>query len=149
MNHQRKIILIDKEVQLRIAGRVIIYWCAAILFVILPLTFFKTFTVPGSLFLNNLVEVGREHSPVFLIMLAFLPLAVYDSIKLSHKFTGPIYRLRKDLDRFQNGEDVKFSFRKDDFWTDIPESINAIVDKIDDLEAQVAEELERDSVTSW
>ena len=122
---------------------------AAILFVIQPLAIFKTFTECGSLFLNNIVEVAREHSPVFLIMLAFLPLAIYDSIKLSHKFAGPIYRLRKDLARLQQGEDVQFSFRKDDFWTDIPDSMNSLVAKIDDLEAKVAEELERDSIASW
>ena len=149
MKHQRKILLIDKEVQLRIAGRVVIYWCAAILFVILPLAFFKTFTIPGSLFLNNVVAAVSEHSPVFLIMLAFLPLAIYDSIKLSHKFAGPIYRLRKDLARLEGGEEVEFSFRKDDFWTDIPDSLNSLVSKIDDLEAKVAEELECDSVPSW
>ena len=149
MHHKRRIILIDKEVQLMVGGRVVIYWCAAILFVILPLTFLKTFTEPGTLLVNNIMNVVSNHSPVFLIMLAFLPLAVYDSIKLSHKFAGPIYRLRKDLDRLQQGEDVEFSFRKNDFWTDIPDSLNNLVSKIDDLEVQVAAELERDSVTNW
>jgi TusA-related sulfurtransferase len=147
MKYKRRTILIDREVQLRIAGRVVIYWCAAILFVILPLAFYKTFTIADSLFVNNLAAVANEHAAVFSIMLLLLPLAVYDSIKLSHRFTGPIYRLRKELQRIKNGEVVTIRFRDDDFWTDLPDSINALVSKIDDLETQVAEELSRDSVT--
>jgi len=144
--YKRRIILIDKEVQLRIAARVAGYWCAAILFVILPLAFLKTFVDHGSLFVGNIFVVCSDHWPVFAMMLMFLPFAVYDSIRMSHKLAGPIHRLRTDLDRYRIGETVTIRFRENDFWIDLPDSINELISRIDVLESQVAEELEHDSV---
>ena len=147
MKNKRRIILIDKQVQLQIAGRVVAYWSALILCIILPLSFFKTFSEPGSLFVQNVLDVYLKHSPVFFVMLITLPFAVYDSIKVSHRFAGPIYRLRADLAKFKNGESVSIQFRDNDFWTDIPASINEMISRIDDLESLVADELKQDAVS--
>lgn len=142
MNKQRKSFLVDCQVQLHIAARVAIYWCAAVIFVILPLAFVRTFTGDGGFFAANILEVSSEYWPVFLMMFLFLPFAVYDSIKVSNRFAGPIYRLRNELKRRESGEVVgPIKFREGDYYSDLPASINTLIAQIDDLEAKASGQL--------
>jgi len=145
MSIQRKRYLVDRPIQLQIAGRVAIYWGAGMMFVILPLALIRT--ISGGLFANNILHVCSDYWPVFAMMLALLPFAIVDSIRFSNKFAGPIYRLRTDLKRYEEGEKIEpIRFREGDCYTDLPDSINALISKVDDLESMVAKELNTTNV---
>ncbi len=148
MNQKRKTLLVDKEIQLKMAANLVFYWLASIFSVVLLVAIFQTFNGSDTLLVDNLVGVLKQHAVVFLGMLIFLPLIVLHSLKLPLRFAGPIHRLRKDLARLEKGENVEFSFRDNDFWKDIPQSLNALASKIEDLENQVTEEMNRDSIES-
>ena len=72
------------------------------------------------------------HGP-FLLVLAFLmPVFVVDTVKLSHRFAGPIYALRRALREIaQGGKPRRLSFRKRDFWHDLANDYNAVLTKLD------------------
>ena len=148
MNQKRKTLLIDKEIQLKMAANLVFYWLTSIFSVVLLVAIFQTFNGSDTLLVDNLLNVIKQHAVVFLGMLVFLPLIVLHSLKLPLRFAGPIHRLRKDLARLEKGENVEFSFRDTDFWKDIPQSLNALVSKIEELENQVTEEMNRDSINS-
>ena len=148
MNQKRKTLLVDKEIQLKMAANLVFYWLASIFSVVLLVAIFQTFNGSDTLLVDNLRNVIKQHAVVLLGMLVVLPLIVLHSLKLPLRFAGPIHRLRKDLARLEKGENVEFSFRDTDFWKDIPQSLNALASKIEELENQVTEEMNRDSINS-
>jgi hypothetical protein len=53
------------------------------------------------------------------------------TIIISHRLSGPIYRLREYFkDMSQHGYKTRLSFRDGDFYSDLPEEINKGLDKI-------------------
>ncbi len=145
MTNRRKALLIDSPAQLRFAGRVALYWCSAMLLLILVLVCFRTASIPQMTAGQHLAAALREQAPALAILVLILPLAVFDCIRFSNRYRGPIHRLSRDLSRIRQGEDIQIRFRQDDLLPEIPESINALVARIDDLEMRVARELEQDS----
>jgi nitrogen fixation/metabolism regulation signal transduction histidine kinase len=70
----------------------------------------------------------------FLLILAFLlPVFLLDTIKLSHRFAGPICRLRTAMRAVAAGEKpTKLSFRDNDFWPELADEYNAMIEKLTD-----------------
>jgi len=64
-------------------------------------------------------------------VIALFPVFAYDSIKLSHRFVGPIMRLRRVLRQAALGEHVPpLQFRQDDFWQDLAGSFNTLMERL-------------------
>jgi hypothetical protein len=60
-----------------------------------------------------------------------LPVFIMDTIKLSHRFAGPIYRLRGVIRGLAQGEAYKpVQFREFDFWQEMAADFNTMVEKI-------------------
>ena len=51
-------------------------------------------------------HVWWTHGPFLLVMFFMLPVFIVDTIKLSHRFAGPIYRLRQTIRSLAHGERV-------------------------------------------
>lgn len=136
----RKNLIIDRKIQFMVAKRVVIYWASSFMFVALTLTFWKTFVSDGGLFLNNFIGSFVDYGPVFLVMLFFLPFAVFDSIRLTHRLVGPIYRLRSDLESFKNNNNVRTKIRETDFFQELPIAINEVLNQIQTLQSNETEE---------
>ena len=145
MTSQRKKKFVDNKVQTGIMVRTLVYVCASVLFVSLPIAFVNTYLDPERLFLAHVVDVWAGHWPIFITILALIPFMIIDILNFSHRFAGPVYRLRNELRRFENsGVLRKFQFRERDFWREIPDGLAAISDHIEKLEARV-KELEADN----
>ena len=56
-----------------------------------------------------------------------IPLTLY----FSHKAVGPIYRLKTYLDDLKNGPFYPLKFRDGDYFSELPEKLNSILDKKD------------------
>jgi nitrogen fixation/metabolism regulation signal transduction histidine kinase len=68
------------------------------------------------------------HGPFLLVMVFLLPVFVIDSIKLSHRFAGPIFALRRAIREVAAGQmPRKLKFRRRDFWKDLAEDYNAML----------------------
>ena len=74
MNQKRKTLLVDKEIQLKMAANLVFYWLTSIFSVVLLVAIFQTFNGSDTLLVDNLLNVIKQHAVVFLGMLAFLPL---------------------------------------------------------------------------
>jgi hypothetical protein len=74
---------------------------------------------------------GLKHSaPVFVLLLALIPAFVWDTMKLSHRFTGPMRRLRSAIHAAANGEDIEpLKFREGDFWSEVPADFNRMLER--------------------
>ncbi len=127
----RKRLSVDDQVQGAISRRLGLYFCTALVFMLLPSTIARTFLEPERLFLTHLWDVIWEYWPLLLTLTAAMPFVFYDTLKLSNRFAGPIYRLRRQLQRFGSGEVISpIKFRDDDFWQDLATEVNTLLERV-------------------
>jgi hypothetical protein len=127
----RQRLFVDVNVQGAIARRLGLYFVSAIVFMVLPSAVARTFQAPERLFFTHLHDVAVEYGPLLLTLLAMAPFVFYDALKLTHRFAGPVFRLRRQLARFDNGEPiVRLEFRDGDFWQDLAVLANALLERV-------------------
>ena len=136
---RRKKFLVEDQIQMSVAKRVTGYGVIALLFVLLTLTFWNTYVIAGGSFTQNLYSTLINYSPFFAFMGLFIPFAVYDSICLTHKIAGPIFRMRSDLAKHKQDKSVRIRLRKGDMLQVLPDQINGLLGRIAELENQVDE----------
>ena len=82
--------------------------------------FFDFISKQRSTFLNFFLVTFSGVTVVFL----------YVGFVLSHRIAGPMYRLKKHMDEIsQTGSLKSLKFRKDDFFQEVADSFNAIVEE--------------------
>jgi len=60
-----------------------------------------------------------------------LPLFIYDSVKCSHRFVGPILRLHSQLKRVGIEPVQPIQLRTDDFWHEVAQEFNSMLTRIE------------------
>lgn len=127
----RKKSFVDAEVQgallLRLAG----HWC---LFVIANCVAFAFWEV----LIERSAGSERAASPVLSALVpclitsaALLPAFLYDTVRLSNRFAGPVMRLRKALRDLAEGRPIEpLKFRKGDFWASAADDFNAAIRRL-------------------
>ncbi len=77
-----------------------------------------------------------RYAPFFVVLLVLIPVAAFDSIRLSHRFAGPMVRIRGAMRRLAAGERVEpVHFRKGDFWMDLADDFNTVLTLVPDAES--------------
>ena len=128
---QRKRVYIDPQVQGILARRLIIHWAMFICFAMVLAFCMQILGNPLQTFREHAERAWWIHGPFFLILVALIPVFVRDSIKLSNRFAGPIYRIRKTIRIIAEGKPApRLKFRDDDYWQDLAEEFNAMVQRL-------------------
>lgn len=126
---------VDTAVQFDLLKRVLFYGLASILFLTLPIAFAKTLSDPSVFFLDHIGNVFRNHWPVLMMTVFFVPFAMNDILKFSNRFVGPIYRIRAEFKNFeQSGRIKSIKFRDGDYWHDLANGLNQITQRLNELE---------------
>lgn len=61
-----------------------------------------------------------------------LPVVLYDLVRFTHRFAGPMVRLRECMRRSAAGESVgALRFRDEDYWQEFADAFNAMQARID------------------
>jgi nitrogen fixation/metabolism regulation signal transduction histidine kinase len=82
-------------------------------------------------------SIGRNFALYALGFVLLGPALMLDSFRLSNRIVGPICRLRETVRQIaQNDQIVPLQFRSGDYWQDIPEQFNAMVEKLRDEREQ-------------
>jgi hypothetical protein len=137
---KRKRLLIDTKVQGAIVGRFVAYWIYCLLTVTMLLFFWRVLAGPPAAPHEHLFFVLANFAPAALATAMILPVIVYDVLRLSHRFAGPIYRLHGALDELTEGQTVRpLNFRGDDFWPDLAIKYNAVAARLGQLEPTMTE----------
>lgn len=150
MREYRRRHFIDKTVQGLLIGRILLHWLAFLLssFVILYVWQFLLSGNPQQPFSPHMREVMRDFVPVLVVFVCLLPAFIWDTVKFSHRFVGPIYRLRKSMQGIAAGEPLRpIKLRQGDFWKSAADDFNAMIRRIEAdklLAAQCRDESESD-----
>ncbi len=132
---------VDLELQGPMLGRLLVYWFFGMLFISMPAALVYTFLQPDMNFLLHVVQVWKMHWPIFLMLTVSLPFVLYDMLKFSNRFAGPMFRLRRELGKVVNdGEFSQFKTREKDFWKDIVVGFNHLAERVQSLEEQLETE---------
>ncbi|HZZ29263.1 MAG TPA: hypothetical protein VFE46_14795 [Pirellulales bacterium] len=130
----RKRLFIDRKVQGALMLRAVEYWFCCLLTVALALLAWSLITGPDQPLVQFFLDSWRFFLPTAVVSLLILPLLVYDILRLSNKFTGPLFRLRRELRRLAAGEQVPpMHFREGDFWPDLADEFNAVAQRMEML----------------
>jgi hypothetical protein len=139
----RKRTFVDPGVQGTLIVRMVMYWFTWLGGATLMVLFLQVITVPGNSLADHLGNIWRTFFAAGLASLVLLPVMIVDAMRLSHRFAGPIVRLRREMWAFARGEQVRpVRFRKDDFFADLAEAFNAVVDRTQRQETQLDDETE-------
>lgn len=125
----RKRYWIDGHIQGALATRVLLHWLAFMtmgLTLTLAMQFFANPTAPIPV---HLQEFWRHLGPFCVSMLVLMPVFLYDTVRLSHRFVGPVLRLRRAITDITGGQPAeRISFRDNDFWRGMAADFNKLID---------------------
>jgi hypothetical protein len=132
MSHSgRKKTFVDPKVQGALVRRLVFHWCAFIAVAALVAFCLQVLSNPFRSIEEHAQQVWWTHGPFLLVMFFLLPVFILDTIKLSHRFAGPIYRLRNTIRSLANGEEVRpLKFREVDFWQGLADDFNLMVARL-------------------
>ncbi len=137
----RKKTYVDPKVQGALVRRLVIHWVAYVS-VAAAVTFcFQLLSNPFQPLQEHFQQLWWTHGPFLLVLVFLLPVFVFDTIKLSHRFVGPIYRLRETIrDIAQGNPPPRLKFRDFDFWQGLAKDFNLMVDRLSGRDIRLGEE---------
>lgn len=137
----RSKLLVDPTVQWAIARRIICHWVLLVLCLVCIGVMLRLLVSAGRLpFAEAMVAALKAQAPIIGGMVFLLPVFLRDTLKLSNRFAGPMYRLRTALASVANGEETRpIKFRTGDFWQEVAGDFNTVLAQNQTLQARVAE----------
>lgn len=124
-------LLIDKPVQSAILFRALWYWGICLVAQLLMAFFFASAASSSNGYSTDDPRMWWHLQLTFLAAVVLLPIILLDVLKLSHRWVGPIFRVRNTLRSLGKGENVSpVKFREHDFWQDLAGDLNAVSDEL-------------------
>ena len=132
---QRSRILVDPQVQWSIAGRILCHWA---LFLVCLVSISAMVRIMASVgdqpFGESWRSAMRAQVPILGVMFIMLPVFLRDTLKMSNRFAGPMYRLRIALRALAKKEPISaINFRTGDFWQEAATDFNVVLDELQSL----------------
>jgi hypothetical protein len=126
----RKKYWIDRQIQGALAIRVALHWLIFSGVATALTLMFQYLGSPLAPFSEHVSVIWTNQGPFALVMLMLLPVFLYDTVKLSNRFAGPVLRLRRAMTGIANGEPAeRLNFRDNDFWRGMADDYNVLVDR--------------------
>jgi hypothetical protein len=126
---------VDSNVQGALARRIILHWLVFLSVAFLVSFILQVLTNPFRPISEHVHDLWWTHGPFLLVMLFLLPVFVADTIKLSHRFAGPIFSLRRAIREVAAGNPPrKLKFRRRDFWQELALDYNAMLAQLGAVE---------------
>ncbi len=135
---KRSRILVDPTVQWSIAGRIASHWLLLLTCLITINMMVGVLTSVGQTsFADAIKRAAMLETRTLGVMLLLMPVFLRDTLKLSNRFAGPMYRLRMALKSMTRDEDPgNIKFRNGDFWLDAADDFNTVRSKYEQLQAE-------------
>jgi len=119
---------IDKKVQGALARRILFHWLAFLVTAFIVSFIVQVLSNPFVSLTTHLENLWWTQGPFLLVTVFLLPVFVVDTVKLSHRFAGPIFSLRRAIREVAAGNPArKLKFRRGDFWQDLAQDYNAML----------------------
>jgi hypothetical protein len=128
---QRRQKYIDSQVQGALARRIIFHWLVFISVAAVAALLLQVLSDPFQPAGKHVENLWYTHGPFLVVLVFLLPVFVVDTIKISHRFAGPVFSLRRAMREVADGQAPrKLKFRDGDFWHGLAEDYNALVTRL-------------------
>ncbi len=153
---KRSRILVDPPVQWAIAGRIIGHWMLLLSCLITINVMVGVLTAVGQTsFGRALSNAAMSEMRTLAVLLLLTPIFLRDTLKMSNRFAGPMFRLRTALKKMSAGESQgPIKFRQGDFWLEAADDFNTVRSNFESLQSEnealkaELESLRRDQVSA-
>lgn len=134
----RKRLFVDRHVQGALIVRTTTYWLYCLLTLTLLTLCWRIAHSEPQPFHVYLESLKTDFAPAAAGSLILLPIVLIDVLRVSNRFTGPMFRLRRLMGDLARGEDVPhLAFRTGDYWHDFADDFNAVADRLKSLQEEV------------
>ncbi len=134
---RRSRLFVHSRVQGWLLLRILVYLACAAVFVTISLLLWQlAVRGPARWNHNHLRDIWEQYAPVFISVGVLVPLFLYDMLRFSHRFMGPLHRLHRSLEALGRGESVRpIRFRKGDLLHEMADAFNQVARRLEQLEA--------------
>jgi len=123
----RRRYFVDPPVQGALLKQAISYWLWASATFVLVIFVYRVFPAYLSGTGHESGRIWYHIAPYLVASVVLFPIVMFRAIRFSHRFVGPMVRVRRTLKQLARGETTPIGrFRKNDFWSDTADDINAI-----------------------
>ena len=130
-SNARKRFFVDFRVQGALVVRVVLYWLTCLFAIMLLLLGWDMFSGPTQPWNVHWRALVSHFQPAAVASLVILPAVLVDIVRLSHRFAGPMFRLRQSLHDLAQGKPVPaIRFRHGDFWQEFADDFNTVAARI-------------------
>jgi len=130
--HRRRL-FIDHQVQGVLLLRAFLYWLVCVGLMTAMLVVWRGFTGPVQTLPALFAELWFQYAPALVVSVLVLPLVLFDVVRLSNRFVGPVYRLRQRMRQLARGEKAApIKFREGDFWLELADEFNDLLELVSD-----------------
>lgn len=125
---QRRKKFIDAQVQGALARRILFHWLLFLGVASVTALILQVLSNPFRPMSDHVRELWWTQGPFLVVMIFLLPVFVMDTIKLSHRFAGPIFSLHRAMREIAAGGPPRpLKFRRGDFWQGLANDYNAMI----------------------
>jgi hypothetical protein len=143
-NDQRKRRFVDPDVQGALYRRLLLHW---VIFLVAgaALALLMQFLLdPFTSLSVHLRKTWWTQGPFLLVGFCLMPVFIMDTIKLSHRFAGPLLRMRNVMIEAGKGAHVPpVQLRPGDFWHDFAADFNVMVERLNKYQPATKSETTR------
>jgi hypothetical protein len=137
---KRRQYFVDPKVQGALILRLIGYWGVTVITTTAMVLCWRLVTQPPKSLFSQIGDMWVFYGPALISSLLLVPLIVIDCVRMSNRFAGPLYRLRRCMRDLGAGLPVPpIHFRDGDFWIEVADEFNAVSAKFQRLEEELAE----------
>ena len=121
----------NQETRSKIIVQAIRTWCLYALATLLIVSLSSVWMRPNVSALSHVLKNVFYLAPVAIASLLLLPLLIRETLAEKHRITGPIRRLRGEIQKLRDGQALRtLRLRDGDHWNELANDFNALVDQI-------------------
>ncbi len=125
--HSRKKYFIDPKVQGTLLQQAVLSWVWTSITFALVISFCRVGPARLSGSDDPSGQFWYHLGPYMLASAVLFPIILFRSVRFSHRFAGPMVRVRRTLQELARGESPPpMQFRKNDYWLDLANDINEV-----------------------
>jgi methyl-accepting chemotaxis protein len=81
--------------------------------------------------IEQFVRMVRDYLPVWIVLLALVPVMAWDAIRFTHRLVGPLQRFRQTIRDIAQGEPVHLvKLRTGDYLIDLRDDVNQMLESL-------------------
>jgi hypothetical protein len=125
-------LLIDRPVQTALLLRTGGHWLFHLVMIAVILALWESLAGPPRSWGQLVADLVERYQPVVVVSIVLLPLVMIDVLRLSHRFAGPVLRIRQGLRDLAEGKrPAPIVLREHDFWPEMAAEFNAAAEQLE------------------